>query len=98
MSRKEVYRLIDGERDYQDSRWSNIFESRNNKPDVPDESKSIAEWLNYIEFHLNEAKHAVYALEPKDATASIRKVAALAVRAMEIHGAPERKIEKSNTP
>jgi hypothetical protein len=91
MERKEVYHLIDGERDYQDSLWSNELETRNHKPDIFDERKSIAEWLNYIEFHLGEAKHAVYALEPKKATASIRKIAALAVCAMEIHGTPKRK-------
>lgn len=96
MERKEVYRLIDGERDYQDSRWNDQLETRSKKYDIQDDRKSIAEWLNYIEFHLNEAKHAVYALESKKATASIRKIAALAVRAMEIHGAPERKIEKVN--
>ena len=93
MKRKEVYYLIDVERDYQDRRWDNDSETRAGKSDFPDSEKSIAEWLNYIEFHLNEAKHAVYALEPKKATASIRKIAALAVRAMEIHGAPERKIK-----
>jgi D-aminopeptidase len=93
MERKEVYRLIDGERDYQDSRWDNHAETRAGKSDTLDENKSVAEWLNYLEFHLNEAKHAVYALEPKKATASIRKIAALAVRAMEIHGAPERKLK-----
>lgn len=91
MERKEVYHLIDGERDYQDKRWDNDSETRSGKSDTLDENKSIAEWLNYIEFHLGEAKHAVYALEPKKATASLRKIAALSVRAMEIHGAPERK-------
>lgn len=93
MERTEVYRLIDGERDYREQRWDNDTETRSGKGDVPDKEKSIAEWLNYIEFHLDEAKHAVYALEPKKAKASIRKIAALAVCAMEIHGAPERKLK-----
>jgi hypothetical protein len=91
MKREEVYKLIDGERDYQESRWDNHAEKRSGKPDILDENKSLAEWLIYLEFHLNEAKHAVYALESKKAKEAIRKIAALAVVCMEYNDCPPRK-------
>jgi D-aminopeptidase len=91
MKREDVYKLIDGERDYQDSRWNDSSETRSGKPDILDKDKSLAEWLNYIEFHLGEAKHAVYALEPKKVRESIRKIAALAVVCMEYYDCPPRK-------
>lgn len=86
MERYDVYKLIDGERNYQDATWV----ARRTADGTPDEEKDVAEWINYIEFHLQKAKNAVYYLDKKAALAEIRKVAALAVRAMEIHGAPER--------
>jgi D-aminopeptidase len=93
MKREEVYKLIDGERDYQESRWNNNTEQRSGKDDILDRDKSLAEWLNYIEFHLNEGKHAVYALEPKKAKEAVRKIAALAVVCMEYNDCPPRKIK-----
>ena len=88
MERKEVYKRIDGERDYQDKTWV----ARRTKDGTPDEEKGVAEWITYIEHHLREAKNAVYYLDTNEALAEVRKVAALAVRAMEIHGCPERVI------
>lgn len=90
MKRKEVYNKIDIERDYQDLRWN----SRTEKNNTPDEEKPPAEWLNYIEFHLNKAKEKVYMLENENALVEVRKVAALAVRCLEIHGCPERIIPR----
>ena len=57
-----------------------------------DKDKSLAEWFIYLEFHLNEAKHYVYSLEPKQAKKSIRKMAALLVACMEYNDCPTRKI------
>ncbi len=94
MDRKEVYRILDGERDYQDVKW----ELRNEINGIPDKTKPIAEWLTYIEHHLNKAKNAVYYLQNDEALAEIRKVTALGVRAMEINGCPERKIGKIINP
>ena len=88
LQRTDIYKRINQERDYQDIRWHGC---------VPDEEKSIAEWLNYIEYHLEKAKERVYNLSPDEALAELRKVAALAVRAMEIHGCPERIIPKVST-
>jgi hypothetical protein len=60
LQRNEIYKRINQERDYQDQRWHGC---------VPDEEKSVAEWLNYIEFHLEKAKERVYHLSPDEALA-----------------------------
>lgn len=86
MERFEVYKRIDTERKYQDLQWSPIRE----KLSVPDESKPPAEWINYMEFHLRKAKEGVYFLHEDDALGELRKVIALGVRCLEIHGCPER--------
>lgn len=86
MERKEIYKCLDTERDYQDLCWS----PRRDKNNTPDEQKPPAEWLNYIEYHLNNAKDKVYMLEDENALAEVRKIAALAVRCLELHGCPER--------
>jgi len=86
MERTDVYYKIDTERDYQDLRWSPRREENN----TPDAEKPPAEWINYIEYHLNKAKTSVYHLEEEHALAELRKVAALAVRCLELHGCPER--------
>jgi hypothetical protein len=91
LDRTDVYKHINTERDYQDWRWNtNLREG-----DVPDEEKPVAEWINYIEYHLGKAKTEIYRLNKEAALAEIRKVAALAVRAMEIHGCPKREIIES---
>jgi hypothetical protein len=88
MERNDVYKRIDAERKYQDLRWSGDLRVG----DVPDEEKPVAEWINYIEYHLSKAKDCNYHLKTNHALEEIRKVAALAVRAMEIHGCPERRM------
>lgn len=93
MERTEIYNRINGERDYQDANWG----SRRQMDGTPDEEKSVAEWINYIEYHVSRAKERVYHLNTEDALCELRKVAALAVRAMEIHGCPER-IAVNNEP
>ena len=87
MEREHVYKRIDGERNYQD-----IVGKSGQRGDTPDEEKPVSEWVNYIEYHLTKAKDKVYHLRTDDALAELRKVAALAVRAMEIHGCPERRM------
>lgn len=89
LQRKDVYKRIDTERNYQDQRWHG---------DIPDEEKSVAEWINYMEFHLTKAKEGVYRLDTQGALAEIRKVTTLGVRTMEIHGCPERIIKTDTTP
>lgn len=89
MRRTEVYSCIDGERDYQDAVWG----VRRERDSTPDEEKPVAEWINYIEYHLSKAKERVYHLDTQGALTEVRKVAALAVRTIEIHGCPERIVE-----
>jgi hypothetical protein len=89
MERKEIYKRLDGERDYQDARWG----TRRTLEGTPDEEKPVAEWINYMEYHLSKAKERVYHLDTEGALAEVRKVSALGVRAMEIHGCPIRQIE-----
>ena len=90
MERTEVYKRLDTERDYQDLRWS----TRRTANGTPDEEKPPAEWINYIEYHVSAAKNEVYNLNTEEALAHVRKVAALAVRCLELHGCPERIIPK----
>jgi len=77
MSREEVYKLIDGERDYQDSKW--VSKER----PYPDAETSVAAWLIYIEFHLALAKSDIYLLAEGKALEQIRKITALGVACME---------------
>ena len=90
MERVDVYDRINGERDYQEWRWEKEI-----REGVPDEDKPPAEWLNYISQHLSVAETANYYFKKKDVMNEIRKIAALAVRAIEIHGCPERIIPQS---
>lgn len=89
MERREIYKCLDGERDYQDLKWS----ERNDLNGIPDTKKQVSEWLNYIEFHLEKAKYKNYILDKNETLAELRKVAALAVRCFEIHGCPARQSE-----
>ena len=74
MKRNDVYKLIDGERDYQD-----------NKPPRPavDAVTPVSSWLIYIGYHLAEATKSVYFLDEIGALEHVRKIAALAVACME---------------
>lgn len=81
MNRKDVYAIIDGEREFQDSKPA--------RP-VSDADTSVAEWLTYIEYHLNAAKGNVYHLDRVAALSSIRKIAALCVACMENNNTPPR--------
>lgn len=75
MNRKDVYKLIDGERDYQDLDVHQVGH---------DDSKcSVADWLIFIEKQIEEAKVAVYNLRGDIALEHIRKITALGIACME---------------
>jgi hypothetical protein len=84
MDRKQVYELIDGERNYQDELWGN-------------DKHSLEEWLTYIQAYIADAQH-ILTRESKgtDVTervmANFRKIAAMSVVAMEQHDTPPRKL------
>lgn len=84
-SRQEVFEVIEGERDYQDAVWGPHH----------DREHSITEFLVYMRDYVEQALHDCTRLadeiaDPK-ALDAVRKVAALGVACMEVHGAPKRK-------
>jgi hypothetical protein len=81
MNRKQVYELIDGEREYQNSRWNDKTSSSGGWHLYPEQ------WIIYMEDYLQEAKHLISresgdTAYPK-AMEIIRKVTAMGVAAME---------------
>ena len=86
MEKIEVYNRVDGELDYQELRWV----VRRDANGTPDESKPPSEWISYMRQHINQANTGVYNLDDEEAMAQIRKVVALGLRALMIHGCPER--------
>jgi len=86
MNRKVVYKLIDGERDYQDNKWGPA-------------RHSIEEWLIYIEDYVNETKHLLSRSRPSSETymrakGNLRKITALGICAMEQHDCVSRESEE----
>lgn len=88
MERQDVFAIINEERIYQDT------VRRDKEQDVvPDHEKSVADFVLFMQHHLDLAKDAVYELNKWVALDEIRKVAGLAVAVMEAHGAPRRIID-----
>jgi hypothetical protein len=85
MDRKQVYELIDGEREYQNRKAERDIES--------DKDHSVADWVIYIEWQLLQAKEALYFLDKTGALNYVRKIAGLAVACMEVNDTPARLIE-----
>lgn len=86
-SRREVYATIDTERAYQDKKW-------NPKTTTSGGQHSFEEWFTYIDDYVSEAQHILSRETKKVADEKsahiMRKVAAMAVAAMEQLGAPPR--------
>lgn len=77
VTREKVYEAIDGERDYQEKRWERPLHTHSN-----------TEYLVYIQHYVNQAFTAVSTQDGDGATLpALRKIAALAVAAMEENGA-----------
>lgn len=91
MERSEVYKLIDGERDYQDKRWN---EQTTGSRGIHSEY----EWLIFIQDYLTEAIRAGSRKpEPEARTFvrnSIRKIAAMGVACMEQNDTPAREVDE----
>lgn len=82
-TRDEVYAALDSERAYQDDKWGG-------RPH--DDQEGIGNFLVYIRRYLRKAEDALTdASDNEQAMHAIRKVTALGVVAMEVHGAPRRK-------
>jgi hypothetical protein len=80
MKREEVYKLVDGERDYQEKKWNSATTTSGGQ-------HSACEWLTYIQDYLTEAIHDVSRNPDPAATTmameNIRKITAMGVAAME---------------
>ena len=83
LDREDVYKLIDGERDYQNTLAPNRTNGR---------AKSVGEYVVMLQHYQNELVKA-WTLNSGDEAASdvVRKIAGIAVHCMEDHGAPPRK-------
>ena len=85
MDRKQVYDLIDGERDFQDKYWGDIDDAR----------WSPTDWCVFIRQYLEKAEVGMLGATDVPTAReiqmeSIRKIAALAVAAMENNATPAR--------
>ncbi len=90
--RTRVYLAIDGERDYQDAQRGNAARHEG----MPGrETMHPAELILYMEKCLADARTEVYrgTTGAKQCLKHVRRVAALAVYCMELHGAPRREDE-----
>lgn len=82
MERSEIYKVIDGERNYQNSFWNAESDLREH---------DIASFVLYMEHQLSLARTAAATSSPQTpALEHLRKVVALGVKCFEIHGVPER--------
>jgi hypothetical protein len=88
LKREEVYKIIDGERDYQEKKWNSITTSSKGV-------HSAGEWLTFIQDYLTEAMHITSRNSEPEATKmvmeNIRKITAMGVAAMEQIETPPRK-------
>lgn len=88
-TREAVYAAIDGERDYQIAMAGAAHGDPSN-----DGKKQLETFVLYMDAYMTTLKHDLSTVWGPDAYVgplnTLRKVAALAVAAMEIHGAPKR--------
>lgn len=86
-TREEVYRAIDTERTYQDSKWGNTLSG--NRPG--DGSRTTDEFALYILGYSHKLlDNASTFANTEDKLEIVRKIAGLCVACMEQHGAPKR--------
>ncbi len=90
VTREQVYEAIDGERDYQGSRWNADTTSSEGQHEV-------AAFILYMEEYLARARELASTLADNETNENgeegldfVRKVTALGVACMEQHGAPKR--------
>lgn len=79
MDRKQVYEAIDGERDYQFSKWGEEGEHKN-----------IEAYLVYMEHYLLIARGWIAADATEEALANLRRVVGVGVACFEANGVPKR--------
>lgn len=91
MERSKVYELIDGERDYQDTKWAGTCSGNGIGTGALD--RSVDEFALYISAYTAElVQIASHTGNPRSSLDAIRKIAALSVACMEAHGGVPRKL------
>lgn len=88
MNRTEVYKLIDGEREYQQK----LAEVRDWSESDRNHAQSVGDFITLLDVYVQRAQ-AAYADNPGNTAALdvIRKIAGIAVYCMELHETPPRK-------
>jgi hypothetical protein len=88
-TREEVYQAIDGERDYQLAMAAKAHGDPSN-----DSKKQLETFVLYMDAYMTTLKHDLSTVWGPDAYVgplnTLRKVVAIGVAAMEVHGAPKR--------
>jgi hypothetical protein len=88
MIRQEVYKLIDGEREYQ-KKWDRKREEEG-RP-ARDSNFPVGAWILWMEEYLQRARKAATDNTDKtEALECVRKVTALGVACMEVNDTPAR--------
>lgn len=86
-TRKEVYRVIEGEIDYARSKWEMICKTRGVQY-RDNAAKPVGDWLIFIRGYYNEAVHiASHVGDETETLHVIRKLAGLCVSCMRANGA-----------
>jgi len=82
MRREEVYKIIDNERNYQDRKWGVM---------AHDEGHGVNDFILYMQHYLTKSiAEATNNWSNEKSLDELRKVVALGIACMEVHGAPER--------
>lgn len=82
MKRNKIYKVIDGERDYQDKKWGGKDH---------DKEHGIIDWIEFME-NILETAYQYSELDEEKALDELRQVVALGIACFEIHGVPDRVI------
>lgn len=80
-----VYAAIDSEREYQYTRWVDSCQKANIDY-REDDTKTVGEWLMFIKGYYNDAVHSASHMAGSPVMDCFRKLAALCVACMEVHG------------
>ncbi len=79
MKREEVYKIIDSERFYQDSKWLEL-----------DQINNVGDFMIYMQKYLNEAMLYNNPITPDQSLDALRKVVAIGIGCFEKFGVPPR--------
>lgn len=89
MERKDIYKIIENERAYQDKKWKGTKSGA--KAGFGSLDRSIDEFVLYLEVYSRDAANVAAKTSDKIPILDIvRKIAALSVACMEAHGAVDR--------